>query len=315
MSSQVLDVNCARRFEPFLDHVDGVVCAPATSTNADLEVQLAGTGLRFPLVLDRKASIAAQVAASTHAPASSRFGPFCDNVLGMNWRLPDGRVVRLGERVVKSTTGYDLFRFLLHSGNHFGVAVDYVLRLRPDPGCARLFRLDGSPGSLRGSVRSLLRSACAHWFDAVDFVADARVSHVRITVHCIEQELPAFAAHLNFVAAEFGLRLQSQSEVDAAQDGCPDIVFKTTPDRVCSLAGQVAQDGVRCVALCYCGIVHVHLPRGSEIVSRVQEVVQPHASALYELGGDWRSRHVPSGALAEPESAWLAEIERAFSSL
>jgi len=52
--------------------------------------------------------------------------------MGMNWRLPDGRIVRVGERVVKTTTGYDWFRFLLHTSHRFGHATDYASRLQPE---------------------------------------------------------------------------------------------------------------------------------------------------------------------------------------
>ena len=79
--------------------------------------------------------------ASGFASASSRFGPYCDNIMGMNWKLRDGHVVRIGERVVKSTTGYDLLRFLLNSDGRFGEPVDFVLRLRPDCGTSGVFTL------------------------------------------------------------------------------------------------------------------------------------------------------------------------------
>ena len=86
---------------------------PAESSAADIRARIGKHPLRFPLILDLHATLEEQVAASGFAPASSRFGPYCDNIMGMNWQLPAGRIVRIGERVVKSTTGYDWFRFLL----------------------------------------------------------------------------------------------------------------------------------------------------------------------------------------------------------
>ena len=105
-----------RLFEPFMDAVDGILCVPATSTAGRVNDEAVSHGLRFPLFVDRQAPLSQQVAASPYAPASSRFGPYCDNITGMNWEMADGRRVRIGERVVTSTTGYDLFRFVLGSG-------------------------------------------------------------------------------------------------------------------------------------------------------------------------------------------------------
>jgi hypothetical protein len=112
--------NTPRLFEPFFDSIDGVMCGPATITAADIEPIRISNGFRFPLFLDREQPLCDQVAASGFASSSSRFGPYCDNILGMNWKLPGGRIVRIGERVVKSTTGYDLLRFLLQSRGRFG---------------------------------------------------------------------------------------------------------------------------------------------------------------------------------------------------
>jgi FAD/FMN-containing dehydrogenase len=115
--------------------VDGTLCLPANAIAADIHSQAHAHRLRFPLLLDEATTLREQIAATTHAPVSCRFGPYCDNILGINWRLPSGRIARIGERVVKTTTGYDWLRFLLHSGSRYGEPVDYVLRLRPDYGC------------------------------------------------------------------------------------------------------------------------------------------------------------------------------------
>ena len=117
-----------RLFEPFFDTIDATVLIPSDLPLHQIP-SLTNARLRFPLQLEPYASLLDHLRASDHAPASGRFGAFCDNVLGMNWLLPDGRRVRIGERVVKSTTGYDWFRFLLHTDGRFGHPIDYVIRL------------------------------------------------------------------------------------------------------------------------------------------------------------------------------------------
>ena len=101
----------------------------------------------------------------------------------MNWRLPSGRIARIGERVAKTTTGYDWLRFLLHSGSRFGVAVDYVVRLRPDCGFTAIALFEGTHKALHTCVSKLLHSGWMHWWDAVDFITEGTASKVRVLVH------------------------------------------------------------------------------------------------------------------------------------
>jgi glycolate oxidase subunit GlcD len=347
-------------FTPFLDAIDGVICLPATATAADLEPLRAAHSLRFPLLLDGTASLREQVASSGYAPASSRFGPFCDNILGMNWRLPSGQVVRIGERVVKSTTGYDLLRFFLNSQGAFGEPVDYVLRLRPDCGQSGRFLLSGSFDDLTAAVSRLLSTCWLHWFDAIDLLAPpgGESCAARITLNCPANEWPVYADYIGRLAAERRLTVEttlaetysSPQQVSAQFDGCPDIAFKTTTGRVLGLARELAVEwGLRCVALCYNGMVHGYLPdaaRGAgstdpgstasgppvpssnasssnasssnassspDPQARVAKLTARYADELCAAGGDWQSRHLPRAASPAVEREWLETLTREFS--
>ncbi len=301
-----------RLFTPFLDTVDGTLCLPAGATVKDLRILAAAHRLRFPLVLDETASWAAHVDATTHAPASCRFGPYCDNILGMNWRLPNGRVARIGERVVKTTTGYDWLRYLLHSGKRFGEPVDYVLRLRPDCGFTLEARFQGDEAALRDSVSRLLRSGWMHWWDTVDFMADWPAACVRVTVHCPRQEALIFGAQLAHIAAVTRTQLTLQEDAPVPLDGLPDFTIKTTPDRAIGLARELASRSVRCVALCYSGVVHGYLHEGGEVAERVRALVTPHLGTLSAIGGDWHSRWLPAEPPTAAESRWIETLERAL---
>jgi len=202
-----------RFFEHFMDPVDGVLCLPAASDAAAIERQASPHGLRFPLLLDRTTPLCEQVASSPVAPASSRYGPYCDNITGMNWELPDGRRVRVGERVVKSTTGYDLLRFLLGSGSRYGRPLDYVLRLRPACDTARGFCLSGEAASLRSALKELLQSPWMHWLDSVDLVA-VDSPFLRVAVHCPAREFEAYRDFLSAFSKKFSLALEPAAEPD-----------------------------------------------------------------------------------------------------
>ena len=322
-----------RTFERFIDSIDGVMCCPAAMTAADLRDQAAAHRLRFPLILDEGKPLHEQVASSGFAPASSRFGPFCDNITGMNWRLPNGRIVRIGERVVKSTTGYDLLRFLLNSSGHFGEPVDFVLRLRPDCGTTHLFSLTGDSESVAQAAAALLATCWIHWFDSVDVLTEdgAGSCRLRIALNCPAYESTVYEEYLSAFAAEYELALHSETTSVIPADGCPDFVLKTTPDQVIPLARKVAvENDVTCVALCYNGAVHGYLKNGLSISARssarslttsatdsqlkITNIIERCSKEIHAVGGDWQSRHIPSVAPSGVEVQWLQQLEKEFAS-
>ena len=329
-----------RTFEPLIDSIDGVMCCPATMTTAELRDQAAAQGFRFPLILDEHKPLRAQVAASGFAPASSRFGPYCDNITGMNWRLPNRRIVRIGERVVKSTTGYDLLRFLLNSSGHFGEPVDFVIRLRPDCGTTHLFSLTGSRESVSHAAAAMLATCWTHWFDSVDVVMEGSQEscRLRISLNCPAYESVIFEEHLSSFAVKHELLLHSDSIASVPADGCPDFVLKTTPDHVIPLACKVAgENDVTCVALCYNGVVHGYLKNGpetgpenrgtlqssdrslttsaTEVHRMITNIIERCFKEIHSVGGDWQSRHIPSTAPSGVEVQWLRQLEQEFASL
>ncbi len=307
----------SRNFVPFLDPIDGVLCLSAEATAADIRAQAAPHQLRFPLVIDQTATLREQVNATGFAPASSRFGPFCDNIVGMNWQLPDGRLIRVGERVVKTTTGYDLFRFLLSTGCRFGQPVDYVLRLRPDCGVTSVFWMTGSFAAQAAAVPQLLKTCWMHWFDAIDLIPGATSQsatpdcRLRIVVNCPAAELPLIEHFLSGFAASCGLGMNGERDVPAPTDGCPDFVFKTVPEQLVRLAHDLTQQGgIRCVALCYNGVLHGYLEDSTDKVGRIHSLVRETADELEAVGGDWHSRHLPDTTPSALEASWITILEQ-----
>ncbi len=321
---------------PFLDPVDGVICVPATITPQELHNLADPHGLRYPLILDPHAPLIRQTAASPFAPASSRFGPFCDNIMGMNWKLPSGRIMRIGERVVKSTTGYDLLRFFLNSSGRFGEPVDYVLRLRPDCGTTTVFQLTGISSLVTQAVQKLLASCWIHWFDSVDLLMNGRsdTCELRISLNCPDYEQPVYLDYLANFASQMHLAFQSEAAASIPTDGCPDIVMKTTPDQAIALSRELAAEhGLRCVTLCYNGVIHGYFDglysapdaNGSagatgsadirDIPERIADLIGRYSKLLTSVGGDWQSRHLPAEAPSGVEAVWLKQLDQEFGSL
>ena len=306
--SEIEPLLVERLFEPFLDPVDGSLCVPAQTSLGEIHARASAEGLRFPLALDPNASLAQHLDAALHAPACHRFGPYCDNVMGMNWCLPDGTILRIGERVAKTTTGYDWLRFLLHSGKRFGEATHYVIRLRPDCGFSAVAHIEGDAGRLRACVTALLRGAWMHWWDSIDYLPREDGGTVRVGVHCPRRESAAFETELRRVAGEQGLQMHWQPDEPAPWPGLPDFALKTTPDRVLQLAADVARRGATdVVAFCYHGVVHGRVGREG-VVDTVQALVRSVEAGLTELGGEWHSRHGVPRVSAEPEQRWMAVL-------
>ncbi len=305
-----------RLFTPLLDKVDGIICVPVTTTAEKLRQQIEPHGLRFPLITDNTASLREQVQSSEYAPASSRFGQFCDNIVGMNWQLPGDQVVRIGERVVKSTTGYDLLRFLQQSDERFGQPLDFVLRLRPHSGMNGIIRLSGTHLAVTRAMPELLRSCWMNWFDSVDVLIDKNVDSlaVRIAMNTPADEWSVYEAMLASFASEHGLSLNADPQAPAPVDGCPDFALKTTPDRAIALACDLAKRyQMMCVVLSYNGVIHGYLPSIENTAQQIQTIVSQVAASLHAQGGDWRSRHLPRPAAQGVEATWLGILTKEFA--
>ena len=312
-SDGVVNATGSRCFVPFLDPIDGVVCLSAESTGADIYAQAAQHKLRFPLLIDRTATLRDQVNSTGYTPASSRFGPYCDNIVGMNWKLPNGHIVRLGERVVKTTTGYDLFRFLLSTGNRFGEPIDYVLRLRPDCGVTSLYVLSGPIESVSQAVPQLLKNCWMHWFDAIDFIVEPgnETGRLRLVVNCPAEECSLVESFVSGFAGSQSLDLDIEKDVSIPTDGCPDFVLKTAPENAIELAREITRSGeFRCVTICYHGVIHGYFSQGSGNADQVRKLVSKKAEGLQAVGGDWHSRHLLAAKPSELEAGWISIFER-----
>lgn len=132
-----------------------------------------------PLLAGAGATLGGTIAAGLSGPGRLRFGGLRDFILGVQFVDGEGRLLRMGGKVVKNAAGFDLPKFFVGSLGRFGALAEVTFKVFPRPAATRTLRLEAKDATVKAKILS--EAASARWeVDALDAPLEEAAVYARI---------------------------------------------------------------------------------------------------------------------------------------
>jgi glycolate oxidase len=285
-------------------------------------------GLSFPPHPgEESAMMGGLIATNAGGSRAVKYGVIRNYVRGLEVVLAQGKVIRLGGKFMKSSTGYNLLHLLIGSEGTLGVITQAIIQLLP---AAQLTRSLVIPfGDLESAIESVpLLMSRKIMPMAVEFIEE---EVIRITEAYLDKRWPSSAGKTYLLII---LDASTEEEMDrfsqavaeiCLEKGALDVFIADTPkkqDTVLEIRSKI-YEAIKSHTI---EILDISIPR-SEIprhVKRVREVSEKYAIWLPTFGhaadGNvhthiMRARYAEGKMVPLPEEEWRAKVERVRNEL
>jgi glycolate oxidase FAD binding subunit len=147
-----------------------------------IEAELSQSGQYLPfdaMLADAGATLGGTVAAGLSGPGRFRFGGLRDFILGIRFVDGEGRLLRLGGRVVKNAAGFDVPKFFVGSMGRFGVLAEITFKVFPRPAASRTLRIEAADTAAKTKI--FTDAASARWeMEALDTTLEENAVFARL---------------------------------------------------------------------------------------------------------------------------------------
>jgi glycolate oxidase FAD binding subunit len=132
-----------------------------------------------PMWVEAGATLAGTVAAGVSGPGRFRFGGVRDFILGVRFVDGQGRLLRMGGKVVKNCAGFDLPKFFVGSLGRYGALAEITFKVFPSPASRLTLKLPTSGAEAAAKV--FTDAANSRWEpDALDLLPDGKTVCLRL---------------------------------------------------------------------------------------------------------------------------------------
>ncbi len=186
-----------------------------------------------PMLAEAGATLGGTVAAGLSGPGRFRFGGLRDFILGVRFVDGEGRLLRLGGKVVKNAAGFDVPKFFVGGLGRFGALAEITFKVFPRPAALRTLRLEAKDDAAK--LKILTAAGSARWeIDALDTAIDepavlARIGGPAAALDALCTEILARFPGTVLTEGEAASRWHSATEFAWTQPGGTLAKFALTP--------------------------------------------------------------------------------------